>query len=669
MTYRKLLFALLALSVAAALIGCSSSKKVPPVIGVTLSTAPPANMVERTSTSVAATITNDTSANPQVGWTATCANPDCGSFSSLNTGSGTSTTYTAPALMPAGGVTITATSVTDITKSAAATVTITLATTLADGTYVYSLAGYNPTYADDNPPFLAEYRVAGAITVAGGVVTGGEQDYSAQGMRSCVGTAPCSHTASDLINTGGTVKTTTDGNIQIVITTCLATDCTKVDNLVGVAGVETLNGVIVNGNRALINEFDASATSSGELDAQTSTSLGQGGYAFVLQGNYEESFAGVFNVDGSSPDGTSSIDGAGSVFDGDSFGNLYTAEPIDFGNVTAPDSFGRMEITLDLSTSFVGAFGLAAYMVDGNRIRLVENTNDPTEQYAGWYGSMGGTAYFQGANTGAIAAPTADTPYVFGANGANTADPYLQVAGLLTIKALATGATNSGAIAGFLNWNNLTGTTANQAAIPVVGTYLFDDATNSAQGATGRVTLVITDSTTAPTFTYNAQLYLDGNGNATLVSQDNNDSLAGLAFAQTVPAAPGFVAGSVSGNYGLRATGYALTSEYEFDDVGAVAADGVSALASTPAAGSIDQNVLTGVSPGVPTPTAGLVVAGTYTADSAGAGDFTDGMKGLDVTTATNKDFFTYYVIDTTRIFAIETDPMQLTLGYFELQQ
>ena len=44
-------------------------------------------------------------------------------------------------------------------------------------------------------------------------------------------------------------------------------------------------------------------------------------------------------------------------------------------------------------------------------------------------------------------------------------------------------------------------------------------------------------------------------------------------------------------------------------------------------------------------------------------------MTGLDATTSTNQDAFTYYVIDTTKVVAIETDPNQLTLGYFELQQ
>jgi hypothetical protein len=89
----------------------------------------------------------------------------------------------------------------------------------------------------------------------------------------------------------------------------------------------------------------------------------------------------------------------------------------------------------------------------------------------------------------------------------------------------------------------------------------------------------------------------------------------------------------------------------------------------TAPAGSIDQNVLVGAFPGVPTPTAGLAMTGTYTADSKGLGIFTDGMTGLDVTTVANSDMFTYYIIDTTRVFAIETDPNQLTLGYFELQQ
>jgi hypothetical protein len=60
-------------------------------------------------------------------------------------------------------------------------------------------------------------------------------------------------------------------------------------------------------------------------------------------------------------------------------------------------------------------------------------------------------------------------------------------------------------------------------------------------------------------------------------------------------------------------------------------------------------------------------VSGTFTA--AASGIFTGTLTGLDVTTVTNGDAFAYYLVDPTRVIGIETDPNQLTLGFFLLQQ
>jgi len=669
MRYRKLIFALLALSLAAALVGCSSSKKVPPAISVALSGTPPASMVERTTAPFTATITNDTSANPQVGWTATCANPDCGSFSALNTASGTATTYTAPALMPAGGVTITATSVTDITQSASATVAITLATTLADGTYVFYVQG-------DSGVNSGTYVLGGAFTVAGGLITDGEQDFVSFDVA----------TVTDEINaTGSMITTTADGNLQIVLTTCTGACASSAtpDPVVGVSGVETLNGVIVNGDRALINEFDTFGTASGTLDLQTNNALSTGGgYAFLVTGDpCPASFGGVLNVNGTSSDGNAFADGSGSVFDLNACGSTFPPTPssgglpFDGSTVHVIDSlaeplglaFGRVEFSLSTLTasqstggpSGLTGIGLAGYPIDGNRVRLVENNQDPID--FNFDNEIGGTALFQGANTGAFAAPAAATTYTFAISGLNL-NGLNQVAGLVTLQPPVAPATNTGAVAGVLDSNDLSGGVAAQTAF--TGTYTIDDAT-FADGPSGRVTLTgLTDS--GATFTFNLQAYLDGNGNATVISMDSlADALAGSAWAQT--GGGSFTAASFAGNYGLDATGFDFNFENEFDAVGGVTADGTSALASM-GTGSIDQNALIG-SPTVATPTAALVLAGTYAADAGGLGTFTDGMTGLDVDTPANADKFSYYLIDTTRVMAIENDTNQLTLGYFELQQ
>jgi hypothetical protein len=101
-----------------------------PVISVAMSAVPPTLAVGGT-TKVSATITNDVN-TLGVNWSAAltsspntpCAMSVCGSFNPIQTRSMVSTAYTAPATSPAGGITITATSVGDSTKSASATITI-----------------------------------------------------------------------------------------------------------------------------------------------------------------------------------------------------------------------------------------------------------------------------------------------------------------------------------------------------------------------------------------------------------------------------------------------------------------------------------------------------------------------------------------------------------------
>ena len=610
MKCRKLILSLIALSLAAALVACGSSHR---PISVTLGGTPPASLVESATQSFTATVSND-SANAGVGWTVTCGSADCGGFSSTSTSSGTATTYTAPSKIPTGkSVTITATSVSDSTKFASATVTITSATTLADGTYVFSIAGQDTD--DDLSPWGNPYYVAGAFTVAGGTITGGEQDFVDYNLL----------TLTDAI-TGGTVTTTADGNLQITLVTA--------DTSIGVGGTETLDGRLVSGNKALLTEFDASASSSGSLELQTSTAAPGGGYAFFVTGfdtgACPASFGGVVNVDGS---GT--ISGAGSVFDQGDCGFVLQAQPIDSGTVTAPDAFGRIQISLDLSTSGVGGIGLVGYIVDGNKVRLVENSSDPNDVF---FGTTGGSAFAQGASTGNFnTASVSGSSSVFGTVGANPAG-YLQVAGIVSFNADGTTAT------GTLNFNDLTGTGV-QAPTAFTGTYTVD--------STGRVTL--SNLTDGATFSFNAQAYLDGNGHSTVISVDAGDVLGGLAYQQT--GAGSFTASSFSGTYGMSTTGIALGPYTEFDTVGTATSDGVSAVT-----GTFDQNVLFGAQ------TAGLPLTDGFSAVDA-SGFLTGTMTGLDATTSTNQDAFTYYLIDTTKVVAIETDPNQLTLGYFELQQ
>jgi hypothetical protein len=474
---------------------------------------------------------------------------------------------------------------------------------LADGTYVFSLAG------QDSATSGFPYYVAGAFKVQGGTITGGEQDFVDFNV----------FTLQDTI-TGGSVTTTADGNLKITLTTG--------DNSVGVGGVETLHGTLVSSSKALITEFDASATSSGELNLQTSTATGQGGYAFFVTGvdSFEARvvIGGVVNVDGA---GT--ISGSGSVIDINNMGNVLQNQPIDPSTVSAPDAFGRVQVSLDLTTSGIGGIGLVGYVVDGNRIRFVENSNDPNDTL---FGVTGGTAFAQGANTGVFsAASIAGSSFVVGTTGLDP-NGFFQAAGVFTTNVDLT------TVSGTLNFNDLTGIGA-QAPLPFVGTYTVD--------ATGRVT--VQDTTDG----FTLEMYLDGNGNGTVASMDNSDVLAGQAYLQT--GGGSFNAASFSGSYGLDATGTDLNL-LQVDSVGPVDADGIGALS-----GIVDQNSLSAG------PIAGLTLTGDFVADPSGVFTTNAGITGLDVLNPANQGAFSYYLIDNQRAVAIETDPNQLTLGYFEL--
>jgi len=90
-----------------------------------INTTVPASLTVNTTQHLAAQVTNDPG-DAGVIWTAVCNGSACGSFNPTVTASQGSTTYTAPSVVPAGGtVTLKATSLTDTTKSASATLKVT----------------------------------------------------------------------------------------------------------------------------------------------------------------------------------------------------------------------------------------------------------------------------------------------------------------------------------------------------------------------------------------------------------------------------------------------------------------------------------------------------------------------------------------------------------------
>ncbi len=601
-------------TVAATVSGVSSAANfsltntAPPPIAVSF--GPRASTLQPSAGSgLTAFVANDP-AHAGVTWAVTCGSAGaCGSFTTTSTTSGVTTDFSAPAAIPSGNtVTITATSVSDTTKKATAVITIANAT-LTDGTYVFTLTGSN---ANTNSPFY----VGGAFVVAGGSITSGEQDYV------------------DLVNyetdpiTGGSV-TGTGENLQIVLNTP--------DANVGVNGVETLVATLISSTRARLVEFDSTLTSSGRMDMQTSTAAPSAGYAFFTAGldsaGLPTSIGGIINIDGS---GT--ISGTGSVFDIND-GNLpapVQEQSFDASTVSTPDNFGRVVLTLvPNSASGVLPITLAGYIVDTTHIRLIEEESSNNS----FLGTMAGLAVGQGTHTGTFSS-IAGNSYVTGMNGADTsAFGILQAAGLFT-------ANSDGSVSGAINYNDLSGSGPATPSPITGGTYTVDP--------TGRVTIT---GATDGTATFNLQLYLTGNGQegeSLAISMDPTDILSGLSWQQTGSAT--FSTASFFGAYTLSVNGDDPSGN-ELDAIGPVTSDGTSALAGAVSLNSFSVGA-----------NAGLAVSGAFASNPTGA--FAGTITGLDVTNGSSQqDAFSYYVADSTKIFAIETDANQLTLGFFALEQ
>ncbi len=575
-------------------------------ITVSFAPAAPASLQVGAAVGLAATIAGDVSQNPAVTWSVTCAAAACGAFDPATTASGAKTTFTAPAAIPpGGGVTVTATSATDLTKSASVTIVVTAeAPTLANGTYVFQL--------DGAPGYGANF-VTGVLVAKDGLITGGEQDTIA--YNTDANGNPYGNPLFQAI-TGGSYRTTADGNLQLSIR-------------LGPDEVETFNGTLSAGNHGFVAGLNGTSA-SGTLELQSSTAAPSGGYAISLFGGDGAQaptwIGGVLNVDG-----PSRISGAGSRLDViDTGGQASGSFPLGASAVSAPDGQGRVQISLQPSGTTLPPITLVGYIVDGLHIRLIESGN--TNDAADYQGVLGGLALGQGAMTGQYdAAAVAGTSFVFGAQGSDS-QGSLQMAGVFTLNA-------GGAVTGTLNWNDLTGTAA-QSPRGFTGTYTVD--------SSGRLSLSrLTDGSG---FSYSMYFYLAADGNALLLSNDSADTFAGQGFQRQV--AP-FTAASVAGTYGLNLTRFAPnTDAYGVQESAAIGM--LTAVAGT--TGATLRGFADAGDGG-----ADVAISGSLSAQASGI--FGAGLTGLDPAAPGTVGKFTLYVVDSTRAVLIETDADALTLG------
>jgi hypothetical protein len=481
----------------------------PPPISVTFVTQPPSFIVISTTSSLAATVDNDTK-NAGVKWTVTCGSALCGSFNPTATGSGSSTVYTAPSAVPTPAtVTVTATSVTDSTKSVSATITIaaTAPPVIADGTYVYHLSGQ-----DNN----LNYDVVGAFTIKNGMITGGEQDFT-----------DATNFGNDQLVPAGSSITATTGNIQLVFATT--------DSNIGVNGVLTLRGTPVSGTRMLLSEYDNFGTATGSLDLQTSTAAPTSGYAFAINGvdsttaENQLVIGGILNFSGTSLNTTNS------VFDlNDGGGQTLLAQGFSSGSISAPDSFGRIVISLTPSSSSVGTIGLTGYVLDGHTIQLLESQTDTLN------GDLGGTAFAQGSNAGQFSANSViNNTYVHASQGQDSNGP-LYLGGFFSFAP-------GGSVSGHLVFNDIINTTGKGNT--------FSGATYTVN-PTGRVVITNVIPSNLSNITLSFILYLDGNGNGVILGADNIQQTTGLAYQQNGLA-------DYEGSYAIASQGFLAGLNYE----------------------------------------------------------------------------------------------------------
>lgn len=570
-------------------------------IAITLNPAAPSTVPAAQSTPLTAVVGNDAS-NAGVTWTVKCGSSQCGSFIPGSTSSGVATTFLAPATVPAPAtVTVTATAVADTTKSVSATIAITpLTPVLSNGSYVFHVSGedgYGP------------YFLAGAVTVANGVITGGEQDLMDGGI------------ANDTISSTNSSITRDGGNVQIVLNTQ--------NPNVGVNGIETFRGTVVSSGRILISEFDTSATATGSLDLQTSTAIPSGSYAFTIGGVDGSKDALEMGIGGVLQFSNGALNLGDSVFDyNDGLNLIGQGKSFASGTVSAPDQYGRFTLNLSPSTgSGIAAFELAGYVVGADRLELLEVEGD------GLGADLGGEALGQGSKTGTFNLNNVvGQSYAFGANGADV-NGLAVFGGAFSFNA-------DGTVGGVVALNDLT----NHGALQISsGTYAVDP--------TGRISIRNVNFSNADVV-MDFQLYIDGSGNALEIGVDSVQVSFGNSFAQTN------TTDSYAGNFAVAAQGFGGIESLPF--WGAV---GPLNITSSTISGYTDYSVQT------PDNTASITTASVPLSGTLDTSTGLIQLNGLDTSSPGVTDGFGYYPIDNQRLLAIEVDNNQLGLMFLEQVQ
>ena len=501
---------------------------------------------------VSAVVNNDP-ASAGVTWTLTAGGAACQPAGACGTltpspSPSFSASYTPPTSAPTGvnaSPTITATSVTDTTKSDSFSFNIVSAGALFKGSYAFQLQGFDST----NAPMA----MSGSIVSDGmGSITGGEVDVNDN----------TKVTTTKALSGSYTVDTTFNGIPRLTI------------NIMAGQNMVTLRAALSSdGTRGKIIELDSSLNlNAGTLLQQDPAALAAanpaGSYVFGLDSNAGSSNggattgriveAGQFTLGAGGAGVTGGVADAGQAGAALPLFGGVTVATITAGAATTPDSMGRGTLTLTINGN---ANSYAYYVVNAQQLNLIEI--DPGGLFLT---VQSGTAQLQKTLTASsilgtsVAAITGTIP----SNGATSSNV---IVGVLSFTSDPTNANNTVPTANFES--NAGGNVSQLQNPPQLGAgSVFSPFDTS----TGRTVIL-------NTFFSAAGVYLSDSGKGYIIdlSRNSNNGLSGQLF----PQAPGpfSIQSDIAGNSIGRAGGSSIPGipnldfATTFDAMGGYAAD------------------------------------------------------------------------------------------------
>jgi hypothetical protein len=573
--------------------------------------------------SVSATVSND-STHAGVAWSCAPANA-CGLFSPPSTASGMATIYTAPAVVPTGGqVTVTATSVTDNSKSASSTLVISgiASNATLNGQYAFFLT--SQTGNRGTASLLGSVSLNGDGTVTAGIVDIiSTSDLDLQDQILPTSANPQPNTSSYTVDsTGhGTMKIRTASGQQLGFSFALTSPA-----------------------HALFTETDGNP-GSGTLDFQQHPAGGfaasqiNGGFSFTMTGTAKAnpvtkvSFGGILSADGiaSLTSGTLDINTAATI----------STSPVS-GSFSAPDSNGRGTLQLGGGRSFT------YYVISSKALRIFEADD---------LNLMGGSAYAQGGSVVFLS-----DNYFYQHSGWSSAG-RTTTAGEFFIPE------GDSDVSAGISDSNAGGSPANpKSPVKVSGSY------DSSNGGTGTLTLI--DAAGSSTFNLyvvdkNVNIldpnaspagFFSGGGNALTLHTDPNINGTGVLIRNPDVGFSPFL-----GNNALQLTNAIATSATtnELDLIGAVPADGGAHLSGL---ADYDQSDSSN-----PVAVLGASVTGSFADDTLNQGRATGSISIPIPSTAGAYPFIspaapsfsvTYYRINNSQAFVLQSDTSASSSGF-----